>query len=556
MNYTAILVNGPYEPIDHSVDINNLNFFYRLYLDQNSKFRKWYNKQNFQKININNIRTIITKYYDHSVTKYLDNLSNVVKLLTPEPKKESSWWNTFMSSFAQPTVTVQAGGLDEIDILIFIYSVIIYLFPNIKHQTLIGGNGENIDIIDLSGSKKYDRLVFKIIFVDQEMILKLCPNKEYFDYENKIYQELNGDNNKFKDNIVKSFGAGRVKFERHNDINFKIKLNNIDTEFKFNIKPYKNKIGELLLMKNDEIFTEDLDDYIDKRNSFIRYLNNEVYIHEAQNNNIDDLLKIFQSNIGPNKLFKSDNLRVVFESLLPENEKDIFKPDYKNSFISFFENILYNYEDNNLLYNFTEFNNMFEPLKSSGIYDISLVQKGISPNYDEINTLILNIIKTLCYLNSTFGFIHYDLHSQNLLVGISEDPNVGGYLFKLFDFDLSRTDANQNTEYFRRVNSDLKLNNVKLNGLYFDIFRFITYFPETQNNKDLSELVRKMNIIELNGFSSKKFHTYVATQIKAMADKHELDSFLKNVCNEQKDSKIFSGGYKKIKKHYRFITYK
>lgn len=90
-----------------------------------------------------------------------------------------------------------------------------------------------------------------------------------------------------------------------------------------------------------------------------------------------------------------------------------------------------------------------------------------------------NIMKTLWLLNKEIGFVHWDLHPDNLLVNIKSNE------FKLFDFDLSSTKKNINDEIYSRIGNSLK--NYIEAGFLYDIFRLTIGMALCSHIKDIKD---------------------------------------------------------------------
>lgn len=114
-----------------------------------------------------------------------------------------------------------------------------------------------------------------------------------------------------------------------------------------------------------------------------------------------------------------------------------------------------------------------------------------------------NVIKLLVYLNNKLGFSHWDLHGGNLLVEpITLD-------FKLFDFDLSSTNKNDNDSHFRLLYPDffepqkpgvpkppkpILYDNQTRYGLVYDVYQLIFNLEiNTCNNSVLQEIITKIS---------------------------------------------------------------
>lgn len=98
---------------------------------------------------------------------------------------------------------------------------------------------------------------------------------------------------------------------------------------------------------------------------------------------------------------------------------------------------------------------------------------------DKICPLIDHIFTTLEYLNNLYGFVHWDLHFDNLLIDTELDN------FKLFDFDLSSTNQVKNYEIIKRLPSLRKVyygfsnkNDLREFGYFYDMVNFVLRLPD------------------------------------------------------------------------------
>ena len=180
-------------------------------------------------------------------------------------------------------------------------------------------------------------------------------------------------------------------------------------------------------------------------------------------------------------------------------------------------------------------------------------------DYDKYN-LFIKISEFIVSLNIKFGFCHYDLHSDNLLI------NINKMKFKIFDFDLSRTNKNPNVEYFERFDLDKKyINNAVNYGLCYDIFRLFSSIgisTPVQRKANLidftthryNKLIDKMDLyyIEYSKLLNKnvKPFGFIIYQIifKQMYD-DKFVIFIKQVLNKNKKGGYYEK-YQKYKQKY------
>jgi thiamine kinase-like enzyme len=68
----------------------------------------------------------------------------------------------------------------------------------------------------------------------------------------------------------------------------------------------------------------------------------------------------------------------------------------------------------------------------------------------KFHILLEKLFTTLIYLNKNFGFIHWDLHTGNLLIN-----KITCTSFLLYDFDMSETNMFNNNEFIGRYNDTI-----------------------------------------------------------------------------------------------------
>ncbi len=145
-------------------------------------------------------------------------------------------------------------------------------------------------------------------------------------------------------------------------------------------------------------------------------------------------------------IFSPNNIRAL---------NTVFFPQTYNEIIALGNN---KYRHGQIHYIVTEYAIGYMTLNRAMHGDVNTTNKYI---------LTVNLIRMLIYLNQKYGYVHWNLHGENLFV----DRNLN---YKLFDFDLSSTDRNRNNELFIRCRQIAPLNymELKIIGLLYDVFRF------------------------------------------------------------------------------------
>lgn len=150
----------------------------------------------------------------------------------------------------------------------------------------------------------------------------------------------------------------------------------------------------------------------------------------------------------------------------------------------------------------------------------TVLKNQVHRSPDQKNKLFVNCVSLLVGLNRSIGFCHLDLHIDNLLV-----HNTYFDQFKLYDFDLSRTDRYPNSEAFRNnyvPNLSQVYDGVFTNfGLAFDVMRLminLTIRPLSKSSDDVFssrfvDVYNQMVMIKEIYFSIILHHIYQSRQI-------------------------------------------
>ncbi len=152
--------------------------------------------------------------------------------------------------------------------------------------------------------------------------------------------------------------------------------------------------------------------------------------------------------------------------------------------------------------------------------------------------LALRVATLLYYLSETIGFGHWDFHGDNLFV--KNDLSK----FKIFDFDMSSTNAHPNTIIAKRINGDISLTeplNIDLFhkvGTMHDMIRFLNSLTQnitlTAFATRCSKLSTIINDIEKTIYSYRlqslqNHHTIIYKLAKQLALSGYYESLMNNI---------------------------
>ena len=183
--------------------------------------------------------------------------------------------------------------------------------------------------------------------------------------------------------------------------------------------------------------------------------------------------------------------------------------------------------------------------------------------------LTTNVIKLLTYLNSKYNFVHWDLHSNNILINKKNHNR-----FKIFDFDMSEITYNGNSTSVNNTLMDTlninELQNVNTNnrkniGLIYDVYRIQDSFNSYNycNYKNLRKIIELKDTINkydqaIPKIENKNIWIYLLL-ISMMANSaYEIDR--KPVANwirdnftiDTIDTRNMYGGNPYMKKYYKY----
>ena len=232
---------------------------------------------------------------------------------------------------------------------------------------------DGVEMNDISGEeKRWERLIYIIQSSksEQQYILKITTDEEYYRKEIDIYKELNEIAEKeeqLKGKIIKLYGSGEI--EPH-DVENKPWLNRgIDIIFKFTDGSELVKISH---KKNEELYTN------------IHMLGRTETCIKKEEEYGEEYCAMFK--------YADKLLYIILE----------YDPDYMT------------------LGKYTE-------------------EKGYTVSCEFVDS----VVKDLILLNTKYGYCHWDLHAENLLVHEDKKKRL---LYKFFDFDLATTNKNENYE--------------------------------------------------------------------------------------------------------------
>lgn len=289
---------------------------------------------------------------------------------------------------------------------------------------------------------------------------------------------------------------------------------------------------------------------VDKRRLIFKYvtpnLNGILKISPRQYNYVHEPLIYYELNefmklhdLENNIVECVDSGNAIFDSKdLILNSKDLILHSEKNGFFSF---KIYNIEipdnmkDNTNIFIIT----IFDP-------DYMSLNKYLNTNVLDnniIDSFLTKIINILNFLNNELGFIHWDLHSGNILVFHDENQ----LKFKLYDFDRSNTLQNP----WNEANKTIKFDTSKMSsihyfkfGYYYDISRLLLcmIWSKKINNLFSSNPIMKNIYNLLNEFNNNNNN-----EINNFRDKlQKLCKFINDHFNDFSLMFKQNGGRKKI----------
>ena len=132
------------------------------------------------------------------------------------------------------------------------------------------------------------------------------------------------------------------------------------------------------------------------------------------------------------RLYENITCNLTFEN--SKNVKKLYKT---------YDNHRKNYK---IQYLVTEYNDNYIPIQDDKKYFLTKYNE-----YPEkIHILLEKLFTTLIYLNKNFGFIHWDLHTGNLLINKKTCTD-----FLLYDFDMAETNLVKNDTFFERYADEI-----------------------------------------------------------------------------------------------------
>lgn len=428
-------------PLKNSINLPEISSFIGLYFEPSSKFRSWFdtNESALQKLSTeaqSNLTISLDSYYYAPIPEIAHNLEQYFNFYKSSSGIQQEAPPLAKTSYTE--VPVLTGGFNKNDIVVLLIGILFYVFstnrinldylPKPKSaidREFIDQFGGGAKIKDLSGDKSSQRLIYVIEKKNYpKSILKIVPGENYYKYEINIYDELTNFAKNFQlleKNIIKKNPSGNVAL-----------YNRADDVFVFN----------------------------DAKADTGVYPIGQVYTTEGGGKNMQKCL-LEQQKVCTKATI--DGLK----KQIPNKGKD-FNLIIDNGNGSAYESLYDLYSDNvafgfPTLYMVLEYNTDYMTLEDTRKIKPSSTN-FLSP--EKKCQIAEKLIPMLKYLRDNLGFSHWDLHAGNLLV----NPETAD--FKLFDFDLSRTDANNNLEIVWRL-PFLRPIDVTLYGLAYDIYRLI-----------------------------------------------------------------------------------
>ncbi|ARF08365.1 serine/threonine protein kinase [Catovirus CTV1] len=407
-------------PLANSITIENVMDFWKLYNNEKSAFRNWYNN----KYNI--LSDIADDHkFDTVINKYVtDNVKNLMNMFKNDQIKNPN-------NFLPLTKPIAVGGMSTKDIKVFVSGITCFLFNKSVSNVVdlpIPKKTKVKLLANKSGEKAKVRLIYIIEFKNKQYVLKITKKTPYYENEINIYEELNqivAKNSILKNNVIKIFG--------------------------------KNTLDE-------------------KSEKFVITINNEnIDVSESENVLLYNVIK---------KYFKDTGMSKIFCSVL----------EYNNDYITLYTK-----------------------------------QKSSNP-VKYVCVLAEKVLDALLYLNVNYGFVHFDLHEDNILINSKDE-------FKFFDFDLSSTEKNKSTEAAIRRYATEELNETKTdshkcferdsvkNGFLCDFFRFMEGLDINEHFCDQDKVQKMIDIYSQH--KPKNIDHYFVAIIKAVANMESANAYQK-----------------------------
>jgi len=431
-----VQIAGFNKPLKNGLTIQNIRDFQQMLKNPSSKFYQWCNKTKYlyENQNQNEIIKELKYFYDEEAYKY------ICKQCCENDVKQ----NLFLYQ----------SGRGKLKFVKKLKDIPRFLFRKKKKIE------KKIEEVEEKIEKKIEeeeKIEKKVEEVEEKIEKKI-------EEEEKIEKKVEGvEKKKVEVTEIES----KVQFT--SDIQRLIFLISIDDvqyilKITANIKNYTNEakiytdinefLGKMDILKEKKI-----------KDKYIENFNGIIY-----NKMMDMVVKIYGSgNIKESDFEKG---KLVFE--FNENNK-IFSIEknskYEMSYntIKGLFNLAKDYGRIPLNYIILEYAYKYDTLERF------IILRRKDNNMKDICELLLHIIKILFFLNDSIGFNHWDLHKWNILVKNKDE-------FKLFDFDQSSTDNNENYFVFDIVFGGSYKNISKKLGILYDIHRLMETIAFTYRN--------------------------------------------------------------------------
>lgn len=267
----------------------------------------------------------------------------------------------------------------------------------------------------------------------------------------------------------------------------------------------------------------------------------------------DKIIKIY----GGSELNKGDKYEI-----LVNDQKILFDKNNNANLFQKINNLFENKDLNSIVYSVLDFNNNYMTLKTA-LNDNLIKDKCI---------LLLNVLNTLNFLNKKYGFIHFDLHPENLLINVNEkeNSNYETNKFKLFDFDLSWTKKNKNREpivrgliyQINKVDPEaLSEDDFAKLGFIYDFYRFIDRYNVLQLSCQQDKINQLLDIYKKYPLDPEAYENfqdyffYLGEKITILYKNKEYDH-IQNILNEVALQTAGNYMYKYMKYKQKYLELK
>lgn len=320
------------------------------------------------------------------------------------------------------------------------------------------------------------------------------------------------------------------------------KLKNIKSQYKLKFTISVNKLDYII-----QFSTSSLSNEIKIYNEFQNIMTQDQFMKNK-------IVKMY--NYGIIKRTELENLYIdIGENQLFLNP-DVIGEELTlyNKIIEFFDNNV-NKSNDSILYIVLDNDEKYIPLKH-------FIKKNQIIKFDDL--FIKKVFSYYHYMNTSYGFCHFNLKSSKLLVlKTSETNSEPNYDIKFYDFSLSSTNNNPNSKIFIKLSNltdkiidiDFINSNFKRVGLLWDYYIFLKTMNATNlltNNKEIDKILKIF--IKFREMSEKTLITNKYEQILYIIT-HMIQNNVDNFDLFKNNEYILEGGndyskYLKYKKKY------